>query len=230
MSPGDVNPQPAGHRHPVVTLAALYGAGGSVVGPRVAERLGVPFLDRAIPAEVARRAGLREEAVAAVDQQPRSRADRLMRSMASISLPGATTAMQVRADEQVIIDEIDAFITAAAETGGVLLGRGGAIALREMPQALHVYLRGTREARLEHAMTLEGIDRETAQRRQRANDQARRDYVRRRYGADGEDPEHYHLALNAIRLGIETTVDVIVAASEALIRRTEADTRSGPAG
>ena len=33
----------------VVTLAALYGAGGSVVGTRVAERLGVAFLDRAIP-------------------------------------------------------------------------------------------------------------------------------------------------------------------------------------
>ena len=34
--------------HPVVTLATLYGAGGSVVGPQVAQRLGVPFLDRGI--------------------------------------------------------------------------------------------------------------------------------------------------------------------------------------
>jgi len=32
-------------RRPVVTVAAKYGAGGSVVGPRVAERLGVEFLD-----------------------------------------------------------------------------------------------------------------------------------------------------------------------------------------
>jgi hypothetical protein len=43
---------------PVVTLAALYGAGGSVVGPQVAERLGVPFLDREIPEAVAQRSGL----------------------------------------------------------------------------------------------------------------------------------------------------------------------------
>lgn len=41
-------------RSPVVTLASLFGAGGSVVGPRVAERLGVPFLDRAIPEAVAK--------------------------------------------------------------------------------------------------------------------------------------------------------------------------------
>ncbi len=33
-------------RAPVVALVALYGAGGSVVGPRMAERLGVEFLDR----------------------------------------------------------------------------------------------------------------------------------------------------------------------------------------
>ena len=44
----------SGQHPPVVTLASLYGAGGSVVGPRVAERLGVPFLDRAIPDAVAK--------------------------------------------------------------------------------------------------------------------------------------------------------------------------------
>ena len=66
-------------RRPVVTVAALYGAGGSVVGPRVAERLGVEFLDRAIPASVARRMGLPEAAVASYDEQPRSRMGRLSR-------------------------------------------------------------------------------------------------------------------------------------------------------
>lgn len=48
---------------PVVTLAALYGAAGTVIGPQVAERLGVPFLDRAIPQGAARRVGRSDEAV-----------------------------------------------------------------------------------------------------------------------------------------------------------------------
>ena len=61
----------SGQHPPVVTLASLYGAGGSVVGPRVAERLGVPFLDRAIPDAVAKQTGLPEHAVADVDEQPR---------------------------------------------------------------------------------------------------------------------------------------------------------------
>jgi hypothetical protein len=32
-----------------VTIAATYGSGGSAIGPAVAERLGLPFVERAIP-------------------------------------------------------------------------------------------------------------------------------------------------------------------------------------
>jgi hypothetical protein len=35
-----------------VTIAATYGSGGSVIGPAVAERLGLPFVDRAIPSSL----------------------------------------------------------------------------------------------------------------------------------------------------------------------------------
>ena len=35
----------------LVALSASYGAGGNVVGPALAERLGVPFADRAVPIE-----------------------------------------------------------------------------------------------------------------------------------------------------------------------------------
>ena len=38
---------------PGVTISAGYGAGGSVVAPEVAKRLGLPVLDRAISSRVA---------------------------------------------------------------------------------------------------------------------------------------------------------------------------------
>jgi hypothetical protein len=41
----------AAHR-PIVTVAAEHGAGGDLVAPRVAEALGVPFLDRMLPASL----------------------------------------------------------------------------------------------------------------------------------------------------------------------------------
>ena len=66
----------------VVTVAALYGTGGRVIGPRVAERLGVTFLDRAIPASVAERAGVTLEAVASADEHSQQPVDRLISSLA----------------------------------------------------------------------------------------------------------------------------------------------------
>jgi len=39
----------------LIALSASYGAGGNAIGPALAERLGVPFLDRAIPIRVAAR-------------------------------------------------------------------------------------------------------------------------------------------------------------------------------
>src|SRR3712207_4641822 len=88
-------------RRPVVTVAALYGAGGSVVGPRVAERLGVEFLDREIPEDVARRTDLSEEAVGGVDEKPRSRVERLAETLGRASnITGDAAGSSERPDLQ----------------------------------------------------------------------------------------------------------------------------------
>jgi cytidylate kinase len=201
-------------RRPVVTLAALYGAGGSVVGPRVAERLGVEFLDRAIPASVAREMGLPETAVASYDEQPRSGVSRLVGSLSRVrDLTGDVSAERLDLDEDRIRAEIEEFLARASASGGVVLGRGGAVVLGEVPGALHVLLHGPWKARVEQAMEIEGIDRKTAERRLEANDRARREYVRRRYGVDGDDPGLYHLVIDSCAFDLDACVDFIVTAS-----------------
>ncbi len=202
-------------RRPVVTVAAKYGAGGSVVGPRVAERLGVEFLDRAIPASVARRMGLPESAVASYDEQPRSGMGRLVGSLSWVrDLTGDVPAESLDLDEDRVRAEIEEFLARASVSGGVVLGRGGAVVLGSIPGALHVLLLGPREARVEQAMKIEGVDRETAERRLEANDRARRQYVRERYGVDGDDPYLYHLVIDSCAFDLDACVNFIVTASQ----------------
>jgi len=50
-------------RRPAVTIAAYYGAGGTVVGRLVAQRLGVEFLDRGVVPPVAAKLRVPEETV-----------------------------------------------------------------------------------------------------------------------------------------------------------------------
>jgi cytidylate kinase len=208
------------HVSRVVTLAALYGVGGSVIGLRVAERLGVEFLDRAIPRSVAERAGLSEVAVTEADDEPRSRWSEVFDALGRASPPTGASAQPEGLDleHRRIHAEIERFLADAGRTGGVVLGRAGAVVLASVPGALHVYLGGDRDARIERVMDDDGTDRATAARRVKANDRARRDYVRSVYGIEGDNPSLYHLMIDAVSLGVDVCVDLIVAASESFTR------------
>jgi cytidylate kinase len=205
----------------VVTIAALYGAGGSVVGPRVAERLGVQFLDRAIPSAVAKRAGLPQAAVADVDEKPRSGWQRLLAALGRAS-PATGASDQVERldlEERRLRAEVEEFLADAGRAGGVVLGRGGAVVLADVPGVVHVYLRGDRKARVRRVMELQGVDQATAARRVKANDRARRGYVKGTYGIDGDNPHLYHLMIDAIALGVDISVELIVAAAQTRVRQ-----------
>jgi cytidylate kinase len=204
----------------VVTLAALHGVGGGTIGARVARRLGVEFLDRAIPSSVAKRAGLPEAAVTEADDEPRSRWSEVFDAVGRSSPPTAASGQPEGLDleHRRLHAEIERFLADASRAGGVVLGRGGAVVLASVPGALHVYLGGDREARIERVMDGDHVDRETAARRVKSNDRARRDYVRSAYGIDGDDPGLYHLMIDAVSLGADVCVDLIVAASESFAR------------
>jgi cytidylate kinase len=206
---------------PVVTLAALYGAGGSVIGSRVAERLGVPFLDREIPEAVAQRTGLSTDAVAGIDELPHSGRERLISRLgraSTISGAAGGAAEDLDLHERQLRGHVEEFLARASASGGVALGRGGMVVLCGVPHALHVHLRGPREARVQQGMAIEGLDRETAERRQETEDKARVAYVRRAYGVDGEEPRLYHLILDSTALSLDACVELIVAASKARTR------------
>ena len=205
---------------PVVTLAELYGAGGSQIGRLVAGRLRVQFLDSGISRSVAQRTGIPEGAVAEVDQHPRSRWSQLVDALGRASPPTGASEQVERLDlqEHGLHREVERFLGEASRSGAVVLGRGSGIVLAAVPRALHVYLGGNREGRIERVMNLYGTDQATASRQVKQHDRARLDYVKSVYGVDGDDPTLYHLVIDAVSLGIDVCVDVIVAASASLTR------------
>src|SRR4051794_40240017 len=201
---------------PVVTLSASYGAGGSRIGPLVADALGVPFVDRAITTGLAERLGMDPDAVAARDDAGPSRLDRVLSSLAAIGgLTGADVTTQL--GDRTFVEATEEIVRGAcAERGAVILGRAGALVLADRPDALHVRLDGPVERRIEAAMELEGVDRETAEHRAADNDAARAGYVRSFYGVDPADPKLYDIVLDTTRLPAETCVTLIVDAARAL--------------
>lgn len=201
----------------IVTLSASYGAGGSRVGPALAERLGVDFVDRAVPTAVAERLAVPLADAMAHDESVRSVLERLL-----VHVAPAAQAFSGAAPPHELIDErsylrvTEEVIRERASAGNVVvLGRAAAIVLRDDPRALHVRLDGPRERRLEQAMALNAVDRPTAEQRTRETDRAREAYVRQFYGRDASDPALYHLVIDSTALPLDACVELIAQAAGA---------------
>jgi cytidylate kinase len=205
----------------VVALSAAYGAGGSYVGPALAERLGVPFVDRAIPLAVAQR--LDVEIQVAEEHDERLGGGFLKRVLSGFMGHDASAPAPVppeitmgedfrRATEEVLLRQ--------ADTGeGVILGRASVIVLRGRLGVLRVRLDGPPDRRAAQAARLGGISIEQADEGRRRVDRAQAAYWSRFYGAEISDASLYHLVVDSTAIDLDACVELLAVAA-----RTQAQT------
>jgi cytidylate kinase len=189
----------------LVTVSASYGAGGSVVAPELARRLGVPFLHRATTntGEPLERLAPEE-----ADGVP---ASRLLASFTHAMPVGPTQSplpshhhdASLRQDYE---EEIHAL---AADGAGVILGRGAAVVLGKS-RGFHVRLDGPPEARLAQGAEIEQLSEEDAREHMAIADKARVAYVRRLYRTDPVDPVHYHLVIDSTAIPLDAVTELIL--------------------
>ncbi len=201
----------------IVAISASYGAGGSRIAPAVAERLGVPFLDRALPMRAAANAALAPEEGAPEEHDRGSWLDRALRGFvgSDTGIPAPIPADAV-SPEAFRLQSEETLLRQAASGRGVILGRGAVIVLRDDPSVLRVRLDGAPERRLEQAMRLAGIDHGTAQGAMRRLDRIHGEWSKHFYGVDPRDPSLYHLVLDSTSLPLEQCAELIVMAARTL--------------
>lgn len=203
----------------VVTISATYGAGGSVIGPRLAQRLSLPFADRLIPARDAPTVGEGGEQVTEAERLQISR-NRFLARLAALTgglgmpvpHPEDLSDPIRRRVEQSIHDLVDA-------GGAVVLGRAASIVLAGHPRSFHVRLDGPDQRRVSRAMAIERIDADTARARLVETDSARARYLDRLYEHDPSDPRLYHLVVDSTVLDTDDCVELVAGAAESFWRQ-----------
>ncbi len=213
---------------PVITISRQFGAAGVPVGRALADRYDAEFLDRAIVAQVALRAGIPEKELESYDERLPSFWQRVASALAASSpepamptipygepLPTAPMHDRLVAITRAVIEE-------AAERGNaVIVGRGAAFVLGRRPGMVHVQLHASIDARVRYLLSRveeipdEARPEEKSLRELCASvDAARADYIRRLYNADWLKATNYDLAVDTGRVGVARTVDLI----DALVR------------
>jgi cytidylate kinase len=199
----------------IVTISAPYGAGGAEVAPAVAERLGLPFHDRAIPAQVAGRLGVPVAEAEANDETVVRGLWRLVASLGTMPDPvGGVMPTGSLPDERAYRLQTERILAEMADSGGgVVLGRAAALVLGDRPDALHVRLDGPPRRRLAAAVARSGRSEDDVRRDLEANDRTREAYVRHFYRCDPASARHYHLVVDSTALPLDAVVDLIVVAA-----------------
>jgi MFS family permease len=200
----------------VVTISGSFGAGAGWLGPALAQRLGLPFLDRAIPLRVSEDLGVPLDAVVADDERRQGALARSLLGLVGdpgyfgvggLESPLAVSEDAVRKATEKLLWEV------ASGPGGVVVGRAGAVVLGTYPQALHLRLDAPPDVRVERVVREEGLSEAEAWHRLRRVDGLRSAYLRDLYGRDPADPTLYHLVFDTAALPLDACLEVAAAAA-----------------
>jgi cytidylate kinase len=217
---------PPGPAVRLITVSAAYGAGGSVVAPALAGRLGLPFLQRVTTSEghVAEPGPCDEQLSA--EEVKITPVHRLLAHLTQAMPAGPTQSpLSTQYQDEHLRGHGEAGIRRllAADGGGVILGRAAAVVLGK-EHGFHVRLDGPAERRVAQGAVVEGISEEQARERLCAADKARTAYVRRLYRRDPADASLYHLVIDSTAIPLDAVIELIVAAARA--RETSVSERS----
>lgn len=196
----------------IITIGRQYGSGGREIGRKLALRLGIPFYDRELISRAAKKSGFSEDLFDQLDKRATNSLLYSLTMFGSTGLNGMSLTDQLFLAQANIIREI-------ADSGpAVLVGRCADHVLREYDNRFDFFITGSLDDRLQRIQTHD--DYELSGKSPRAAlekmDKQRSTYYNYYTGKVWGKSDHYDLCINAGRLGVENSIEAILAYVNAL--------------
>jgi cytidylate kinase len=201
----------------IVTIGGNLGSGAPEIGKMVADRLQIDYIDRQIMAGVAERLQRKEEEVIAKEMPPNTLFGRVAEALGrnyalGDAFAGAYLPVgQLPLNDSRYFQALESVVRELARNQSlVIYGRGGQFILRDHPGALHVLIVAPIEIRIERVMKDLHLDREGAKRETARFDNSIREFIRRYFKAELENPGHYDIVLNTGRFDFQEAVSIVI--------------------
>ena len=192
-----------------ITISHQLGSGGAYVGEKLAQRLGIPFLDREILKNVARQLDLMEEEVENREERLSTYWESFTRSMV-----WADPAMSVEiprlppTDRELFGVECDTIRQIAEKSSAIFLGRCGWDILSNHPHHVSILLTANNAERVKRLRELYHLSEPQAQELIRTNDRERDEYNKKFTRKNWLDARNYDLCMNTSVIGWDRAVDL----------------------
>ena len=194
----------------IVAIEREYGAGGSAIALKLAERLDWKVWDQALTAEIARMARCDQNSVARLEE----RVDPLFYRLMKVFMRGSyERSLPVNGLEHLDADSMVGFMQraiegAAAAGNCVRGGRGAPYLLRGRPDTFHVFVYAPLEEKIRRVRALGKSEAEAVE-LVGAIDQDRAIFVKKYFGKEWPSRDLYHLMINS-KVGDDVVVRTIL--------------------
>lgn len=201
----------------VITINRELGSGGRTVGRLVAQRLGVPFYDKALIQALTQKYHLSVAEIERMKGRNHSWWANFKRAMnigarqgasqygySPSDMPDMLTTDEMFQTEQEVLKGI------AADESCVVAGRSGFFVFRDHPRHLSILIQASMDYRVARVARKQNLTPEEARKTIDRVDEMRENYVRKYTGTSRYDTRNYDLVLSADGKTEEELADVIM--------------------
>ncbi|MDR2840033.1 MAG: cytidylate kinase-like family protein [Paludibacter sp.] len=194
----------------IITIGRQYAAGGRLIGELLANRLGFQFFDKELISMAAKESGLCSELYEKADEKKR------FTFFHGVLHGHPTTAgiMDNYINNETLFKIQSDIIRSLAETNDcIFVGRGSDYVLRDNPNILNIFITADINDRIERLSERQNLpnNRDMMLDILEKTDKKRANFYNYFTNKQWGTASSYHLTINSSLLGIERTVDTIVA-------------------
>jgi cytidylate kinase len=201
----------------VITINRELGSGGRTIGEKLAQRLNVPFYDKALIQGLKEKYELTTEEIERLKGQKHNWwADfkRSLKIMPSYAAPQMIPSRDEMPDflitDDIFQTETEILKGIADDESCIIAGRSGFFVFRDHPNHLSILIQASLEYRISRLVKKRGISREEAQSIIKEVDTGRENYVKKYTGTSRYDTRNYDIVLNADEHTEEEIVELIL--------------------
>ena len=202
----------------VITINRELGSGGRTVGRKLAERLGVPFYDKALINALQEKYHLTVDEIEKLKGRSHSWWAEFKRTLRIGTLQSETNYYQVKMGEEPDILTTDEMFNTekeilkgmAADESCIVAGRSGFYVFRNHPNRLSILIQASMDFRVHRVSQKQGLTPEEARKTIEKVDKMRENYVNKYTKTSRYDPRNYDLVISADGKTEDEIVDLIL--------------------
>ncbi len=201
----------------IIAISRQLGSGGSLIGMRVADRLGIKYIDREILHQAAELLHENENNLSDREERLSSFWERVARAFCYGAPEAGYVPPPLRPIPDIELFTVESTImrTLTENCSAVLVGRAGFYILRDRPNLASILLHAPRNARIRRVMELYSV-KDAGQAAEIIDDadRQRTKFVEVMTGADWTDAGNYHLCIDTAKTGFDLATKMILNLAE----------------